>query len=87
MNLGELINQVGNILDYNPEVPEYREEVRSTLNDIYLSLFSDRKWKWAQKETKVWAFADKKLPINATVGAQVSIINDFNGPTYFAAAV
>lgn len=87
MNLGELINQVGNILDYNPEVPEYREEVRNTLNDIYLSLFSDRKWKWAQKETKLWAFADVTLPVDATVGAQVSIINDFNGPTYYAAAV
>jgi len=86
MNLGELINQVGNILDYNPEVPEYREEVRNTLNDIYLSLFSDRKWKWAQKETKVWAFADVSLPVDLTVGAQVQIYNDFNGTSYYAFA-
>ena len=84
MNLKELINQVGNILDYNPDVPEYREEVRNTLNDIYQSIFSDRKWKWAQKEVKLWAFGDVALPVDATVGAQVQLYNDFNGTSYFA---
>lgn len=80
MNLGKLIDEVGNILDYNPDVPEYREQIRSILNDIYLSLFEDRKWKWAQKEIKLHAFNDVVLPINALVGSQITLFNDFNGP-------
>jgi len=84
MNLKEIINQVGNILDYNPDVPEYREEVRNTFNDIYTSMFSDRKWKWAQKEVKLWAFADVALPSDERVASQVQLYNDYNGTSYYA---
>jgi len=80
MNLGKLIDEVGNILDYNPEVPEYRQQIRSILNDIYLSLFSDRKWKWAQKEIKLHAHNDVALPVDDLVGSQVQLYNDYNGP-------
>ena len=79
MNLIYLINQIGNILDYNPEIAEYREEMRNIINDIYLSMFSERPWRFAQKEIHLNVFGDVTLPVDTTEGSQVSILNDFNG--------
>jgi len=80
MNLRTITSEIGAIQDYNPDVPEYREEIRGIVNEIIISLYAERKWKWAQKEIKLEVFGDVSLPVDATNASQVTLFNDFNGP-------
>ena len=48
MNLSEIRNMVGSIVDYDPNVQTYIDEVNRVVNEIYLDFFTDRPWKFAQ---------------------------------------
>lgn len=71
MNLKDLRNFVSNILDYNPDVSAYKQEVTSVLNRIYISHFTARPWEYAQKQVKLAAYTDITIDGVATAGAAV----------------
>ena len=69
MNLGQIIDRCGNILDYSPALTSYRNEVRDIVNMVYLELFGERPFQFAQKTVKVKAYPDAKsgtTPITLT---------------------
>lgn len=56
MNLGDLIDFVGNLLDYDPTNDTYRSQLVALLNDSQTRVLTDRIWDFAQREktVKVW---------------------------------
>lgn len=58
MNLVEQRAMVGSILDFDPDVQTYKNEVTSILNQLYVDFFTDKKWKFAQKTLEITAYAD-----------------------------
>jgi hypothetical protein len=59
MNIQTLRTHVGDILDYSPDVEEYILQVNSVLNDIYLEMFMEHAWKFAQKTVDITLYADE----------------------------
>jgi len=49
---------VGSIVDYDPNVQTYRDEVNRILNELYLDFFTDRPWKFAQETQEVQVYKD-----------------------------
>ena len=58
MNLAEMRAMVGSIVDYDPNVQTYRDEVNRILNELYLDFFTDRPWKFAQETQEVQVYKD-----------------------------
>jgi hypothetical protein len=58
MNLAEMRAMVGSIVDYDPNVQTYRDEVNRILNELYLDFFTDRPWKFAQETEEVQVYKD-----------------------------
>jgi len=58
MNLAEHRSMVGSILDFDPDVQTYKNEVTNLLNQLYMDFFTDKKWKFAQKTVEVTAYTD-----------------------------
>ena len=56
MNLGMLVDFVGNLLDYDPTNDTYREQLVSLLNDAQTRCLTDRPWDFAMRDRvlKVW---------------------------------
>ena len=52
---------VSNILDYNPQVDVYRNEVNDVLNQVYVTHFTERPWEYAQREYDIEVLADQTL--------------------------
>ena len=69
MNLGEMRDMVGTILDYDPEVQTYQDEVTDVINQIYVDFFSDKLWQFAQKTVTQTARADRTISTGAYNGA------------------
>jgi hypothetical protein len=59
MNLKELRDMVGSIIDYSPEVTTYKQEVNRIINEIYLDTFASRPWEFAQKTIDLYTYPDK----------------------------
>jgi len=59
MNLKEMRDYVANIMDYNPNVRTYQQEVTDALNERYYSHFTDRPWEYSQKEIQLIAKGDQ----------------------------
>lgn len=58
MNLSELRELVGNIVDYDPNTTAYNAQVDRLINDTYLGLCAMHPWSWTQKEVQLTAHAD-----------------------------
>lgn len=58
MNLAEMRDMVGSIVDYDPNVQTYRDEVNRVLNELYLDFFTDRPWKFAQETEELQIYKD-----------------------------
>mgnify|MGYP003640456350 CR=1 FL=1 len=58
MNLSEIRNMVGSIVDYDPNVQTYIDEVNRVVNEIYLDFFTDRPWKFAQETEEIQVYRD-----------------------------
>ena len=50
---------VANILDYNPNVQQYKDEVNDILNQVYVTHFSERPWEYAQREYDIEIYKDR----------------------------
>ncbi len=66
MRLTDLRDMVANIVDYDPAVETYKNQITNLLNDAYFQLFSTKPFTFAQKEEKVKAYADVALSITTT---------------------
>jgi len=69
MNLSEIRDMVGSILDYSPDVQTYKDEVTRVVNQLYLEMFADRKWQFAQKSKNLTAYKDVTGTGNTGAGA------------------
>lgn len=58
MNLGELIDYVGNLLDYDPTNETYRQQLVAMLNDAQTRCLTDRPWDFAIRDRKLKVWTD-----------------------------
>ena len=69
MNLGELIDFVGNLLDYDPTNSTYRAQLVALLNDAQTRCLTDRHWDFATRERVVQTYTDTTITITVTAGS------------------
>ncbi|MGA0313418.1 MAG: hypothetical protein ACO3N4_10150 [Ilumatobacteraceae bacterium] len=69
MNLGELLDFCGNLLDYDPSNPTYREQLVSLLNDAQTRSLTDRPWAFASRDRKVKVYTDTTFDLTFTSGS------------------
>ena len=70
MNLTELRNKVKTITDYSPELVTYNEQIDLLINDAYEALWTEKRWKFAQKTVFVDIWPDiVATQISGTVAA------------------
>ena len=69
MHLGDLIDFVGNLLDYDPTNTTYREQLVSILNDAQTHILTDRPWPFAMKDRKLKVWTDDTFNFNFTFGS------------------
>ena len=58
MNLKEMRDMVANIIDYNPDVTAYNEEINKIINEVYLNFFMTQPWSFAQKTIDTYTLPD-----------------------------
>ena len=68
MNLSEIRAMVGSIVDYSPDVQTYKDEVTRVVNQLYLEMFADRKWQFAQKSRDLTARGDVTTTASSSSG-------------------
>ena len=51
-------NMIGSIIDYDPQITSYKNEVNRIINEIYLQFFTERAWQWAQKDIDQYTVPD-----------------------------
>ena len=73
MNLQELREMVGSIVDYDPDVQTYRDEVTRVINELYLDFFVDKPWKFAVKTTGVPVYKDVSVTNGVIIAVQNTI--------------
>ena len=58
MNLKDMRDMVGNILDYNPNVAAYNTELNRIINEVYLNFYLSQPWTFAQQTLDVYSHPD-----------------------------
>ena len=71
MNLGELLDFCGNLLDYDPVNTTYRAQLVSLLNDAQTRTLTDRPWAFASQERKVKVYTDTTFTLTFTNGSGI----------------
>jgi hypothetical protein len=80
--LGQLVDFVGNLLDYDPTNTAYREQLVNLLNDAQTRCLTDRPWAFAMRDRVLQVFTDGSQDIGYTNGTAVlSGTFDFNAST------
>ena len=70
MNLSQMLSMAGSILDYSPDVPSYRAELRRFINQAYKELFSNDVWLFAQREDHLTIYPDLSIEgLSIVIGA------------------
>lgn len=69
MNLLDLLNFCGNLLDYDPVNETYREQLVALLNDAQMRVITSKHWSFAQRERNLAVYADVPLTLNFTNGS------------------
>jgi hypothetical protein len=69
LNLGDLIDFCGNLLDYDPTNDTYRAQLVSLLNDAQTRCLTDRPWDFAQRDRKLQVWTDLNLAVTVTNGS------------------
>jgi len=73
MRLIELLDFCGNLLDYDPSNPTYRDQLVTLLNDAQTRCLTDRPWAFASRDRKLQLWTDTTLALAVTSGsAQVT---------------
>jgi len=73
MNLTEIRNKIKSITDYSPELAVYNEQLDILVNDAYNAIWTEKRWKWAQKTIfmDIWPDLVSAQPNLTTVDANV----------------
>lgn len=86
MNLTEIRNKVKSVTDYSPELAVYNEQLDLLINDAYNAIWTEKRWKFAQKTIYMDIWPDL-LPAqpNGTSVINASVTNNrrrvtFSGP-------
>lgn len=61
MKLSEIRSYIGNILDYQPNITTYKNQLDAIINEQYFRLFSEKPFTFAQKEAVITARQDDTL--------------------------
>jgi hypothetical protein len=69
MNLLEIRNMIGSIVDYDPQVDSYKSEVNRIVNEVVDDFTNMHPWQWSQVDHDVYTVPDVNL---GTVGLTVS---------------
>tara|TARA_R110000796_G_scaffold145845_2_gene262443 strand:- start:6439 stop:7812 length:1374 start_codon:yes stop_codon:yes gene_type:complete len=69
VHLGELIDFVGNLLDYDPTNVTYRAQLVSILNDSQTRTLTDRPWDFSMKERVLRVYTDASHLFNVVNGS------------------
>jgi hypothetical protein len=69
MNLADLIDYIGNLVDYDPVNEAYRAQLTSLINEAQVRILSDRPWTFAQRERPVQAWTDTQILIGVSAGS------------------
>ena len=69
MNLGNLVDFVGNLLDYDPTNETYREQLVSLLNDAQTRCLTDRPWDFAMRDRNLNVWTDVSVPVGVVNGS------------------
>jgi len=69
MNLGNLVDFVGNLLDYDPTNDTYREQLVSLLNDAQTRCLTDRPWDFAMRDRRLRVWTDLDVPVGVVNGS------------------
>ena len=86
MNLTEVRNKIKSITDYSPELAVYNEQLDILINDAYNALWTEKRWKFAQKTIFMDIWPDiVPLQPNGTSTINASVTNNrrrvtFSGP-------
>ena len=74
MNLTEIRNKVKSITDYSPELTTYNEQLDILINDAYNAIWTEKRWRWAQKVlfVDIWPDVVPLQPDGATRNANVT---------------
>ena len=70
MNLKEIREMIGSIIDYDPEIPSYKNEVHKIVNQCYLEFFCEHPWKFNQKSVDVYTKPAVTDTATITISAQ-----------------
>ena len=63
MKLSEIRDYIGNILDYQPSITAYQNQLNDIINENYFKLFSEKPFTFAQKQVLINANADVSISI------------------------
>ena len=79
MNLKEMREMVANLLDYNPNVKAYNEEINRLINEEYINFFMTQPWEFAQRTVDIYTKPDAtdtaaQINKNATAGKWTNVI-------------
>ena len=76
MNLKEIREMVASLVDYDPDVRAYRQEVNRILNETYRNWFVSRPYEFAQKTVDVYSMPDGTIP-SATITSSTTEIRNW----------
>jgi hypothetical protein len=76
MNLKEIREMVASLVDYDPDVRAYRQEVNRILNETYRNWFVSRPYEFAQKTVDVYSMPDGTIP-DATITSSTTEIRNW----------
>lgn len=73
MNLTEIRNKIKSITDYSPELTTYNEQLDILINDAYNALWTEKRWRFAQKTifVDIWPDILPLQPDGTTKNANV----------------
>lgn len=82
MKLSEIRSYIGNILDYQPDITTYKQQLDAVINEQYFRLFSEKPFTFAQKEAVITARKDDTLT-DIAVANGANTLTDTAGASQF----
>lgn len=75
MNLKEIRDMIGSIIDYDPQVDSYKEEVNRIVNEVIDDFFGMHPWQWSQSELDLYTVPDVNLGTVAFTASSTTLQN------------
>jgi hypothetical protein len=69
MNLADLIDYTGNLMDYDPSNETYRAQLITLLNKAQVRVLADRPWTFAQRQRELSVWTDTTLSLGVSNGS------------------